>query len=130
MDTCVEPIGRIETPYLHLKECPRNVEPGGPLCRLVIDHAYLDAMFRLSSGQKILILYWFDNVDRKRVQQNSRKTGELAGVFALRTPNRPNPIGAAVVPIEKIEDDSIYVRGLDCLNGTPLLDIKPARAGE
>jgi len=59
-------------------------------------------------------------------QDNCRRTG----VFALRTPNRPNPIGAAVVKIIKIENGIILVKGLDCLSGTPLLDIKPAKTGE
>jgi len=80
--------------------------------------------------QRILILYWLEHAERSAIRQNSRRTGELAGVFALRTPNRPNPIGVAVLPIEQITDGVITVRGLDCLNGTPLLDIKPAMSGE
>jgi len=130
MEAVVKFIGHIETPYKYIDECPRNIESNGPLCSLVVKEELLDGFLGLSAGQKILILYWFENVDRKRLQQNSRKTGEFSGVFALRTPNRPNPIGAAVVKIEKIENKIIYVKGLDCLNGTPLLDIKPAITGE
>ena len=84
----------------------------------------------LSVGQRILILYWFEQVDRAILRQHSRRTGELAGIFALRTPNRCNPIGAAVLPIVKIEGNVITVHGLDCLDGTPLLDIKPAMSTE
>lgn len=130
MEAVVKFIGHIETPYKRIDACPRNIESDGPLCSLVVKEELLDGLLGLSAGQKILILYWFENVDRKRLQQNSRKTGEFSGVFALRTPNRPNPIGAAVVKIEKIENNIIYVKGLDCLNGTPLLDIKPAKTGE
>jgi len=130
MEAVVKFIGHIETPYKYIDECPRNIESNGPLCSLVVKEELLDGFLGLSAGQEILILYWFENVDRKRLQQNSRKTGEFSGVFALRTPNRPNPIGAAVVKIEKIENKIIYVKGLDCLNGTPLLDIKPAITGE
>ncbi len=130
MNSTIEPIGYIETPYKTLNECPRNIEPDGPLCTLKIDREFTDGMLGLESGMNILILYWFEHVDRRSLQQNSRKTGRFSGVFALRSPNRPNPIGAAVVNIEKIEDEKIYVKGLDCLSGTPLLDIKPAKVGE
>ncbi|MBC8430559.1 MAG: tRNA (N6-threonylcarbamoyladenosine(37)-N6)-methyltransferase TrmO [Desulfobacterales bacterium] len=129
MEAVVKFIGHIETPYKYIDECPRNIESNGPLCSLVVKEELLDGLLGLSAGQEILILYWFENVDRKRLQQNSRKTAEFSGVFALRTPNRPNPIGAAVVKIEKIENKIIYVKGLDCLNGTPLLDIKPENGG-
>ena len=125
-----EPIGEIITPYKTLAECPRNIDPDGPLCELILRDDLRDGLLGLTAGQHILILYWLEHADRSSTRQNSRRTGELAGVFALRTPNRPNPIGAAVLPIEKIDDGVITVRGLDCLNGTPLLDIKPAMSGE
>ena len=125
-----EPIGEIITPYKTLAECPRNTDPDGPLCELILRDDLRDGLLGLTAGQHILILYWLEHADRSSTRQNSRRTGELAGVFALRTPNRPNPIGAAVLPIEKIDDGVITVRGLDCLNGTPLLDIKPAMSGE
>lgn len=130
MEAIIRSIGHVETPYERIEDCPRNTEPDGPLCALIIKNEYIDAIYKLGPGNNILILYWFENVDRKGTRQNSRKTEEFSGVFALRTPNRPNPIGAAVAKIEKIENNKIYVKGLDCLNGTPIIDIKPARAGE
>ncbi len=123
-------IGRIETPYNTIDECPRNVQHDGPECRLILSKEYLDGMLGLSEGQEILILYWFEKVNRDNLRQNSRRTGEYAGVFALRTPHRPNPIGASVTKIEKVEDGAIVVRGLDCLNNTLLIDIKPAMVAE
>lgn len=123
-------IGKINTPYKTIADCPRNIDPQGPLCELVLREGLRDALFGLEVGQHILILYWLEHADRAVTRQKSRHTGELAGVFALRTPHRPNPIGAAVLPIETIADDVITVRGLDCLDGTPLLDIKPAMPGE
>jgi tRNA (Thr-GGU) A37 N-methylase len=89
-----------------------------------------DGLKGLIPGQRILILYWFEKADRTVIQQHSRSTGEIAGIFSLRTPNRCNPIGAAVLPIVQIDGGVITVRGLDCLDGTPLLDIKPAKTGE
>jgi len=126
----IEPIGQIITPYRTLEECPRNISRDGPVCRLVINENLRDGLMGLQAGQRILILYWLDHADRTVLQQNSRRSGELAGIFALRTPNRHNPIGAAVLPIESIGGGTITVRGLDCLNGTTLIDIKPAMAEE
>ena len=130
MQATIEAIGHIATPYKTLADCPRNIEPQGPLCELVVRDALRDGLLGLKAGQRVLILYWFEQVDRTRLRMHSRSTGELAGVFALRTPHRCNPIGAAVLPIEKIDGGIITVRGLDCLDGTPLLDIKPAKAEE
>jgi len=119
-------IGRIETPYQSVEECPANIEPDGPMCRVVVDEKFARGLEGLSSRQAVMLLYWFDKVDRERFVQKRRGTGEERGVFALRSPHRPNPIGVAVVRIERLDGHSLEVRGLDCLDGTPLLDIKPA----
>ena len=119
-------IGHINTPYISIEDCPNNIDPDGPLCQLVVDSDFEDGLLGLVPGQKILILYWFENTDRSATQQESNNDEEMIGTFALRSPHRPNPIGAAVVPIETIERGSVFVKGLDCLNGTKLLDIKPA----
>jgi tRNA-Thr(GGU) m(6)t(6)A37 methyltransferase TsaA len=126
----IEPIGYIATPYKTLDDCPSNVDLQGPICKLVVKEDLRDGLMGLNIGQMILILYWFEPVDRTVLRQHSRRTGEIAGIFALRTPNRINPIGAAVLPIVNIADGVVSVRGLDCLDGTPLVDIKPAMAGE
>ena len=119
-------IGHINTPYETIEACPRNVDPGGPPCQLVLDKAFDRGIFGLRPGQKILILYWFENTDRNLMMQAPGRGGGPTGTFALRSPHRPNPIGAAELPIESIGDGVITVRGLDWLDGTPLLDIKPA----
>lgn len=123
-------IGYIATPYRALEECPRNIDPQGPPCLLVVDEELRDGLMGLRPGQPILILYWFERVEYGPLQRHSRRSGELKGIFALRTPHRPNPIGAAILTIERIEGATLVVRGLDCLDGTPLLDIKPAMAAE
>ena len=130
MDVELHFIGHIQTPFRTLAECPRNLEVGGPPCRLVLDENYRPGLSGLTAGQLILVLYWLDLGKRDTLRHPSRRTGEITGVFALRTPNRPNPIGAAVVRIEEIEPGCLTVRGLDCLDGTPLLDIKPAIQAE
>ena len=126
MDATLRPIGHIETPYKTIEACPRNIDPGGPPCKLIVHDDFKDGLLGLQPGQNILILYWFENTNRKAVTQEPNNGNGLVGTFALRSPHRPNPIGAAVLPIETIESGVVFVNGLDCLDGTHLLDIKPA----
>ncbi|CDT11342.1 conserved hypothetical protein [Vibrio coralliirubri] len=120
-------IGRIATPYHSISECPNNIQPDkGPTCEIILDDAYQQGLLGLNSGEHILILYWLEGANRDELLQSWDEETSTKGTFALRSPHRPNPIGAAVLPIEKIENGTVTVRGLDCLNNTPLLDIKPA----
>ena len=126
MKATLNVIGHINTPYNSIEECPNNIDSNGPLCKLVVYDDYKEGLLGLEIGQVILILYWFENTDRSVTLQESSKGENVIGTFALRTPHRPNPIAVAVLPIEAIDSGSVSVRGLDCLNGTHLLDIKPA----
>ncbi len=126
MSKTLKSIGYIETPYKNIKDCPRNIDLNGPVCRLVIDKEYAEGITGLKQGQKIVIIYWFDGVDRNLMMQTSKNSGEHKGVFALRSPNRPNPIGVSELFIEDLTENTITVKGLDCLNKTPLIDIKPS----
>jgi tRNA (Thr-GGU) A37 N-methylase len=76
------------------------------------------------------VLYWLGDADRGALVRRHGQIGGELGVFALRSPHRPNPIGAAAVRIESIRETTVEVRGLDCLDGTPLLDIRPAMFAE
>ena len=73
----------------------------------------------------MLVLYWMDKARRDLVVQSPRHYAEERGTFALRSPVRPNPIAASVVRLVSIDGTTLSVVGLDCLDGTPLLDIKP-----
>lgn len=126
MDNILKSIGHITTPYKTIKECPFNIDLNGPLCKLVLNEEYQDGLLGLETGQKILILYWLKNTERNITRQGSSNDKGVMGTFALRSPHRPNPIAAAVLTIESIDSGSISVKGIDCLNGTKLLDIKPA----
>ena len=127
MNTELNFIGTIETPYHSTDECPSNITPeDGSLCTINLFDEFKEGTLGLSAGDEILVLYWLDKTDRTKVVQTSRHDKTLKGTFALRSPHRPNPIGAAVVEIQEISDGEIKVIGLDCLNGTHLIDIKPA----
>lgn len=119
-------IGAIKTPYTTVEECPRNIQSDGPLCQIRLHDEFQKGLSGLKVGQHILILYWFENTDRTAVCQKAGNGDDIKGTFALRSPHRPNPVAAAVLPIERIEDGTITVRGLDCISNTPLIDIKPA----
>ena len=124
------PIGQIKTPYRSIDDCPRNQMTEGPECRIVVSDAFAGGLYGLVPGARILILYWLDQATFGKLKQTSRLSGETKGIFALRTPSRPNPVAAAVVTIDAINGNELVVRGLDCVDGTPLLDIKPAMSNE
>jgi tRNA (adenine37-N6)-methyltransferase len=121
-------IGRIRTPFLSREDCPRQGSLDGPVCRIEIDEPWRQAMQGLEAYSRLEILYWMDKARRDLMVQAPRHRKGLAGTFALRSPMRPNPIATSIVAVAGIENGAVLVRGLDCLNGTPLLDIKPCSA--
>ena len=120
-------IGRIHTPWTDRKECPRQGRQDGPDCRIEVFEPWVPALEGLDEFETLEILYWLDRSRRDLVRQNPRHDARTYGTFALRSPVRPNPIGTAMVRLVRIESPVLVVRGLDCLDGTPLLDIKPDR---
>lgn len=122
-------IGRIRTPFKTRDDCPRQGSPDGPICRIEIDEPYRPGLKGLEKYERIEVLYWLHLARRDLVQQSPKADGCATGVFALRSPLRPNPIGSALVTVIAVEPDAVLVRGLDCLDGTPLIDIKPDRCG-
>ncbi len=118
-------IGRIRTPWKTREETPRQGNYDGPICRLEIFEPWVPALKGVELYQNLEVLYWLDRSRRNLVLQNPR--GSLRGTFSLRSPVRPNPIGTSIVKLVGIEGSSVLVRGLDCLDGTPLIDLKPDR---
>lgn len=121
-------IGVARSPHHDPSATPPQPDPQGPPVRLEVAAAYRDGLLGLEVGQQVQVLMWFDRADRDRLRQVSRTRPEAGerGVFSLRTPHRPNPIGVSVVEVVAIDDSGLIVRGLDCLDGTPILDVKPA----
>lgn len=120
-------IGRIHTPWTDRKQCPRQGSHLGPECRVEVFEPWGAALAGLESYETVELLYWLDKARRDLVIQNPAHSGDTHGTFALRSPVRPNPIGTSLVKLERIEGSVLIVRGLDCLDETPLLDIKPDR---
>ena len=120
-------IGRIHTPWSNRLLCPRQGRQDGPICRLEIFEPWVPALDGVERFERLELLYWLDQSRRDIVKQSPANNGETNGAFSLRTPVRPNPIGTSMAAFVERKDNWLMVRGLDCLNGTPLLDIKPDR---
>lgn len=124
-DAGIEFIGRIHTPWKTPRDCPRKGDLSGPECRIEIFPPWDQALTGLDRHTHLQVLYWMHLARRDLVVQSPRHAATSSGTFALRSPNRPNPIAASLVEIVGIEGNIISVRGLDCVDGTPLVDIKP-----
>jgi tRNA-Thr(GGU) m(6)t(6)A37 methyltransferase TsaA len=120
-------IGRIHTPWTSRMETPRQGRADGPLCRIEVFEPWVTALDSLAQFDRIEVLYWLHLSRRDLVMQSPASDGTLRGTFSLRSPARPNPIGSSIAKLVSIEGPIAMVRGLDCLDGTPLLDLKPDR---
>ncbi|WP_201829227.1 tRNA (N6-threonylcarbamoyladenosine(37)-N6)-methyltransferase TrmO [Microvirga zambiensis] len=120
-------IGRIHTPWTSRLECPRQGRLDGPVCRIELFAPWHKGLAGIEEYERLEVLYWLHRSRRDLVLQSPRNDGITRGTFSLRSPVRPNPIGTALVKRVAIEGSNILVQGLDCLDGTPLLDIKPDR---
>jgi tRNA-Thr(GGU) m(6)t(6)A37 methyltransferase TsaA len=117
-------IGRIRTPWTHRDECPKNARGSDAVCTIALDARYAAALDGVAACSHLVILYFMDRARRDLLVQAPRH-GDRSGTFALRSPVRPNPIAMSVVKLVRVEGTKLSVIGLDCLDGTPLIDIKP-----
>jgi len=121
-------IGRIHTPWRRRQDCPKNAEAArvsGAVCTIEVGPRYAAALDQLDTSKQLLVLYWMHQARRDLVVQCPRHYATPRGTFALRSPVRPNPIAASVVDLVRIDANRLDVIGLDCVDGTPLLDLKP-----
>lgn len=121
-------IGRIRTPWTDRMECPRQGRHDGPDCTVEIFEPWVRGLNGIEAYERVEILYWLDRSRRDLVLQSPASDGRVRGTFSLRSPVRPNPIGTSIVQLIEVDGPRLTVRGLDCLDGTPLIDLKPDRA--
>lgn len=127
-------IGHARTPWIDRETCPRNLRQArerGGAAWLEIDAPWRMGLQDLAIGDAVVVLTWLDRARRDLLIQAPRHRTSQAGVFSLRSPVRPNPIGLHVVRLTgcDIESGRVDVDALDCLDGTPVLDLKPWFAG-
>ncbi len=118
-------LGRIRTPWQERKDCPKNARESDAVCTIELDPRWMAGLKDVESCSHLVVLYWMDRAPRNLVRQVPGHYGVQRGTFALRSPARPNPIAMSVVKLLRIEGNTLSVVGLDCLDGTPLIDIKP-----
>ncbi|MBZ0216022.1 MAG: tRNA (N6-threonylcarbamoyladenosine(37)-N6)-methyltransferase TrmO [Fimbriimonadaceae bacterium] len=118
-------IGRIRTPWQTRDECPRNAMETEEICTIELDPQFHDGLQSIEGCSHIILLYWLDQAGRDQMLQRPPIDDKFHGVFAIRSPNRPNPIGLAVADLISVDGGTLKIRHVDCLDGTPLLDIKP-----
>jgi tRNA-Thr(GGU) m(6)t(6)A37 methyltransferase TsaA len=121
-------IGYVQSPLKEIKDCPLQEQEDAPQALVIIYTPYLPAVSGLCAGTKVLLFTWLHKSDREVLTTKARNNPKatLTGVFATRSPDRPNPIGLHVAEILEITDDGkIRVSNLEVLDGTPLIDIKP-----
>jgi tRNA-Thr(GGU) m(6)t(6)A37 methyltransferase TsaA len=120
-------IGRIRTPWTSRDDTPRQGSHSGPVCRLEIFEPWVPALKGVDFYDNLEVIYWLHQSRRNLVLQSPKNNKNTRGTFSLRSPVRPNPIGTSIVKLVGIEGSTVLVRGLDCLDETPLIDLKPDR---
>jgi tRNA-Thr(GGU) m(6)t(6)A37 methyltransferase TsaA len=123
----VTPVGTISSALKHPAHAPLQGDEGAPDAYVVIDRAMMAAMSGLAAGDRIVVLTWLHAAQRDVLVVHPR--GDVnrpaAGVFSTRSPHRPNPIGLHTVTVLGIAENRIHVSGIEAIDGTPVIDIKP-----
>jgi tRNA-Thr(GGU) m(6)t(6)A37 methyltransferase TsaA len=117
-------IGRIRTPWTRRDQCPKNARGSDAVCTLELDPRYAAALGGVAGCSHLVVLYFMHEARRDLLVQAPRHR-DPCGTFAIRSPVRPNPVAMSVVRLLGIKGTSLKVVGLDCLDGTPLIDLKP-----
>ena len=124
----LQPVGVVRSSLKSFEGCPKQGWEGAPDAWLEIDKAFTGALDGIPVGSEILILTWLHRGRRDllRVHPRGNPNEPLRGIFATRSPDRPNPIGLHRVEVLEIEKPGrVRVRPLEALDGTPIIDIKP-----
>jgi tRNA-Thr(GGU) m(6)t(6)A37 methyltransferase TsaA len=125
-------IGRVESPLTDLGSAPRQADEDAPAAWLVFEPEVVAALANVRPGDEVVLLTWLHRARRDVLSVHPR--GDAArppeGVFSTRSPHRPNPIGLHTVRITAVAGNRVQVAGLEALDGTPILDVKPVLAAD
>jgi tRNA-Thr(GGU) m(6)t(6)A37 methyltransferase TsaA len=123
----VVPVGWVESALTERAQAPRQGDEGAPPAWLAFEPGVADALRDLRPGTEVIVLTWLDRADRGVLVTRPRDDPRipLSGVFSTRSPDRPNPIGLHRVPVIAVDGLRVQVGGLEALDGTPVIDVKP-----
>lgn len=128
----VRAIGRVESPLTERKDAPRQPDEGAPAAVLLFEPDVVDGLDGIRAGDRLVVLTWLHlgNRDVLRVRPRRDPERREVGVFASRSPDRPNPIGLHEVVVTTVDRGRIGVLGIEAVDGTPILDVKPELCGD
>ncbi|MDI6028008.1 tRNA (N6-threonylcarbamoyladenosine(37)-N6)-methyltransferase TrmO [Corticibacterium sp. UT-5YL-CI-8] len=132
-DASVVFIGHVASPWTLREECPKNMRAAretGKAARVQVDATYRPGLVGLERASHVVVLTWLDRSPRNLIVQKPRHATEVKGVFSLRSPARPNPIGLHVARLLSLDVTSgiLEIDAIDVLDGTPIIDLKPYMA--
>lgn len=132
MTETIRPIGTIQSTLRERKSAPRQGGEGAPDAWLDVDPAFAAGLRGISVGDDVLVFTWFHRANRDVLEVHPRgdPTNQLAGVFATRSPDRPNPLGLHRVTVREMNDLRLKIGPIEAIDGTPVVDIKPVLSND
>lgn len=123
----VQPIGVVRSRVEDRREAPRQGNEGAPDATIELDAKFLDGIDGIAVGDELIVVTWLHEARRDELKTHPRGDSSLplAGVFATRSPNRPNPVGLHPVRVLEISGRELKVGPLEAIDGTPVVDLKP-----
>jgi tRNA-Thr(GGU) m(6)t(6)A37 methyltransferase TsaA len=127
-EIALRPVGVIRSVLKSRKEAPMQGSEGAPDAWLEVDAWAADALYRITAGDELIVITWLDRADREvfRVHPRSDPRNPLTGVFATRSPDRPNPLGLHPVVVRAVDGTRLRIGPIEAIDGTPVVDIKSA----
>jgi tRNA-Thr(GGU) m(6)t(6)A37 methyltransferase TsaA len=131
MDLTLHVIGHVRSPLTSREGAPRQGDEGAPEADLDLLDEVAAALAGITVGDDLLVLTWLHQGDRSTLTTRPRNdpTRPETGVFATRSPDRPNPIGLPRVRVLSVDGTQLHVSGLEAIDGTPVVDLKPVLGG-
>jgi tRNA-Thr(GGU) m(6)t(6)A37 methyltransferase TsaA len=123
----VHPVGRIRSTLRSPRDAPRQGSEGAPDAWLEIEPAFARALAGIAAGDEIIVITWLDRADRGVLEVHPRGDpgNPLTGVFATRSPHRPNPLGLHRVVVREIVEQRLRIGPIEAIDETPVVDLKP-----
>jgi tRNA-Thr(GGU) m(6)t(6)A37 methyltransferase TsaA len=124
----LRPIGVIRSALRDVREAPLQGEEGAPDAWLEVAEEFSAALRGIDAGDRLIVITWLDRADRETLEVHPRgdRRNPLTGVFATRSPDRPNPLGLHRVTVREVDGARLRIGPIEAIDGTPVVDIKSA----